>query len=134
MKPAHRKMLKGLIATPLGFAFISIGIQHFVRPEAFDSIVPSYLGWPRFWTLSSGVLEVLFGLGMCLARTRPTSARLLFWLVIAMSLANINMWWNDLEFSGTQLSGTGHLIRLSIQVALLIALSWLSRAQAEHTV
>ena len=126
------RLLRGLLAVPLGVAFVMIGVQHFTRPEAFDAIVPSYLGWPRLWTLASGALEVLLGLGLCLSRTRPTSARLLFWLVILMSLANINMWWNDLEFDGTRLDQTGHIIRFSVQAVLLIALSWLSRGESER--
>ena len=126
------RLLRGLLAVPLGVAFVMIGVQHFTRPEAFDAIVPSYLGWPRLWTLVSGAFEVLLGLALCISRTRPTSARLLFWLVILMSLANINMWWNDLEFDGTRLDQTGHVIRFSVQVVLLITLSWLSRGESER--
>ncbi|MCH2106059.1 MAG: hypothetical protein MK291_05405 [Planctomycetes bacterium] len=124
------RLLRALLAVPLGVAFVMIGVQHFTRPEAFDAIVPSYLGWPRLWTLVSGAFEVLLGLGLCISRARPTSARLLFWLVILMSLANINMWWNDLEFDGTRLDQTGHVIRFSVQIVLLIALSWLSRGES----
>lgn len=127
-----RDLLRGLLAVPLGLAFVVIGVQHFTRPEVFDAIVPSYLGWPRLWTLSSGALEVLFGLGLFIARARPTSARLLFWLVVLMSLANINMWWNDLEFDGMRLSQTGHIIRFSAQLLLLLALAWLSRDRSER--
>ena len=127
-----RGLLRGLLAVPLGVAFVVIGIQHFTRPEVFDAIVPSYLGWPRLWTLSSGALEVLLGLGLCVARARPTSARLLFWLVVLMSLANINMWWNDLEFDGMRLNQTEHIIRLCAQLLLLLALAWLSRDKSKR--
>ena len=128
MSPTRKHLLKDLLAVPLGVAFVVIGVQHFVRPEPFDAIVPGYLGWPRFWTYASGALEVLLGAGMCLSLTRALSSRLLLVLVLLMSLANINMWWNDLEFDGTQLSQTGHLIRLCVQVLLLLALFWISRS------
>ena len=127
MTPSRRRLLRALLAIPLGVAFLVIGVQHFTRPEPFDAIVPTYLGWPRLWTLASGALEVLLGLGLCVARARPLSAKLLFFLVILMSLANINMWWNDLEFDGTRLNQTGHLIRFSVQALLLLLLFWLSR-------
>jgi len=127
MSPTQERLLRDLLAVPLGVAFVVIGVQHFVRPEPFDAIVPGYLGWPRFWTYSSGALEVLLGAGMGFSLTRARSSRLLLVLVLLMSLANINMWWNDLEFDGARLSQTGHLIRLCVQVLLLLTLFWLSR-------
>ncbi len=131
MSPRKERLLKDILAVPLGVAILMIGVQHFQRPEAFDEIVPAYLGWPRLWTYSSGILEVLLGAGMCLSFTRALCARLLLWLVLLMSLANLNMWWNDLEFDGTRLTQTGHLIRLCIQVLLLLTLLWLSKKSEE---
>jgi len=123
-----RKQLKRhLVAALLGLAVASVGIDHFIRPEIYDAIVPTYLGWPRFWTLSSGALEILLGLGIAFPKTRALSARCFTLLVLLMSLANINMWWNDLEFNGTRLSATGHMLRLSAQLILLFTLVWLSR-------
>ena len=127
MNPAHKRRLKDFVAIPLGVVVAYIGVQHFVRPEPFDVIVPDYLGWPRFWTLASGALEVLLGLGMCLSMSRAIASRLFFYLVILMSLANFNMWWNDLPFDGTRLTQTGHFIRLCVQVVLLLTLYWLSK-------
>ena len=127
MDASKRRCLQHLIAIPLGVAVASVGVDHFFHPEIYDAIVPEYLGTPRLWTLSSGALEVSLGLGMTLPKTRDLSARLFGLLVLLMSLANLNMWWNDLEFNGTRLSGTGHLIRLTLQLLLLYTLYWLSR-------
>ena len=122
------------MAIILGLAFARIGILHFTNPTAFDAIVPEYLGWPRFWTLWSGGLEIMLGIGLALPWTRAISARILFVLVILMSLANINMWINDIPFNGTRLSNTGHIIRMLIQVMLLATLAWLGRLPHEgHT-
>jgi uncharacterized membrane protein len=126
-------LFRHLIAIPLGLAVANVGVDHFMRPEIFDAIVPSYLGWPRLWTLSSGALEVLLGLGIALPKTRALSARCFALLVILMSLANINMWWNDLEFNGMRLSATGHMLRMSAQLVLLFTLFWLSRPAREES-
>jgi uncharacterized membrane protein len=64
---------------------------------------------------------------MALPKTRALSARCFAVLVLLMSLANINMWWNDLVFNGTRLSTTGHMLRMSAQIILLFTLVWLSR-------
>ena len=62
--------------------------------------------------------------------TRRMAARFLFILVILMSLANLNMWINNLELGdGTSLSTTGHTIRLIIQVAAILLCIWISQIQ-----
>ena len=117
--------LRTLVGSLLGLAFILIGIQHFTRPELFNAIVPKYLGWPAFWNYTSGALEIIFGLGMMIPRARKYAAQLLVVLVLLVSLANVNMWINDLPFNGTRLSTTGHIIRWIIQFLLLTILLWL---------
>lgn len=117
----YRDIVGGL----LGVAFISIGTQHFAQPDMFNAIVPKYLGWPSFWNYTSGTMEIFFGLGLMVPKTRVHSARLLIVLVLCMSLANINMWVNDIPFNGTRLSTVGHVIRGSIQILLLTVLLWL---------
>jgi len=123
--------IRHLLAIPLGLAVAFIGIKHLTGPEVFDAIVPTYLGWPRFWTLSSGALEVLLGMGIALPKTRGLAARCFAVLVVLMTPANINMWWNDLEFDGARMSTTGHLIRLGIQVLLIVFLIWLARQERD---
>jgi uncharacterized membrane protein len=119
------QVARNIVGLLLGMPLIAIGIQHFINPEPFNAIVPHYLGWPAFWTYSSGVLEVLFGLGIMLPKTRWVAARLLVILVLLMSLANLNMWINDIPFDGKRLTTTAHVIRWIIQVILLGVLLWL---------
>ena len=70
-------------------------------------------------------MEIIFGVGIILSQTRKYAAQLLVMLVVLMSLANLNMWINDLPFNGTRLSTTGHIIRWIIQILLLVILLWL---------
>ena len=70
-------------------------------------------------------MEIVFGLGIIVPFTRKIAARLLFILVILMSLANVNMWINDLPFNGVRMSNVGHIIRWIIQLMLLAVLLWL---------
>ena len=114
-----------IIGAILGIAFMSIGIQHFVNPEMFNAIVPKYLGWPAFWNYASGFLEIVLGLGLIIPISRRIAARFLVVLVLLLSLANLNMWINDIPFNGTLLTTTGHIIRWTIQLILLAILLWL---------
>ena len=111
------------LAIVLGLAFCRIGLLHWTNPEPFEAIEPAYLGAPSFCNLLSGSFEILFGIGLVIPRTRKRAAMLLFFLVIAMSLANVNMWVNDLPFNGTKLSTQGHVIRWCVQIVLLLTLA-----------
>jgi uncharacterized membrane protein len=123
-KLKHNKA-RNSIGLILGVPFILVGVQHFAQPEIFIEIVPDYLGWPSFWNYTSGSMEMLFGVGLMVPFTRVFSARLLVILVLLMSLANLNMWINDLPFNGHRLSTTGHIIRWFIQFILIAVLLWL---------
>ena len=121
-----QQILRNVVGAVLGSAFVVIGYRHFAAPEGFNAIVPSYLGVPWFWTYASGVLEIALGLGIVIPATRPLAGKLLTGLVLLMSLANINMWLNDIPFGDTKLSGTGHFIRMIVQLVLLTVLLWLA--------
>jgi uncharacterized membrane protein len=127
-----RRLASGLshvLAIVLGLAFCRIGLLHWTNPEPFEAIVPAYLGAPSFWNLLSGSFEMLFGVGLVIPGTRRQSAMFLFFLVVAMSLANLNMWINDLPFNGTRLSTQGHVIRWCIQIVLLLTLARMAQIQ-----
>lgn len=119
-------ILRNIVGFFLGIPFVWIGYDHFVRPEIFDLIVPDYLGFPRFWTLASGVLEILLGIGIMVPFSRRLAARFLTVFLFFVYLANLNMWLNDVPFNGTLLTQNGHLVRLLVQILLIIISLWLT--------
>jgi uncharacterized membrane protein len=123
MMPMRFKTLVGII---LGLSMIRIGSDHLIRPEIFDSIVPDYLGFPRFWTIASGVLEIILGIGMILPVYRQSAARYFTVFLVFVYLANLNMWLNGVPFNGTLLSLNGHIIRLLVQLILICIGLWLA--------
>ena len=123
MMPMRFKTLVGII---LGLSMIRIGSDHLIRPEIFDSIVPDYLGFPRFWTIASGVLEIILGIGMILPLYRQSAARYFTVFLVFVYLANLNMWLNGVPFNGTLLSLNGHIIRLLVQLILICIGLWLA--------
>ena len=113
------KLCRIFVGLILGVLLIRIGIHHFTNPDTYDRIVPDYLGAPRFWTLSSGCIEIILGTGLIFNRSRKIASRALVIFFIAVYLANINMWINDVPFSGTHLTSRGHVVRLIIQLVLI---------------
>ena len=120
----HR--IRIVLAIALGIPFIMIGVEHFLRPAPFDTIVPAYLGFPRFWTLASGIAEVLLGIGIMLPPCRRWAALCLAVFLVCVYPANLNMWLNDIPFNGHVLSHKAHLLRLFIQLLLICLALWLA--------
>jgi len=117
----------------LGVPFIWVGCEHFIVPEIFDPIVPDYLGLPRFWTLASGVVEIVLGVGVMLPPSRQLAARFLMFFLVFVYFANLNMWINDIPFNGTKLSQNGHIIRLVVQLLLIGICFWLAELLGRKT-
>ena len=111
----------------LGISFIWIGIQHFRDPEWFEPIVPSVLGNPKFWVYSSGIFEIILGIGVIIPNTQKISALSMSIMLVLLYWANLNMWINDIPIGGSKLSQTGHLVRGLIQFILIIVFLWIGK-------
>lgn len=70
---------------------IGSGVGHFAAPARFDSTVPAELpGDARFYTYTSGVVEVVIGALLLLRRTRRFGglAALAFFVLISPAIIN----------------------------------------------
>jgi len=94
----NSQRLKSITTVLLGLAFTWVGIQHFVDPEPFVEIVPSYLPWALELVYLSGIFEILGGIGLMIPRTRRLAAWGLIALLIAVYPANIYMLTNEVYF------------------------------------
>ena len=108
----------------LGVAMIGVGILHFVRPEGFVKIVPSYLPSPLALVYVSGFFEILGGAGVLVPRTQRAAAWGLVLLYLAVFPANVNMAIHGIQLDDQHPVPTVALwLRLPLQV-LLIAWAW----------
>ena len=103
----------------LGFAFLKIGIDHFLDPEWFEPIVPEILGFPRFWVLASGAVEIIIGIMLIFPVTQKIGGKSCAILLIILYWANLNMWINDIPIGGQNFEGKWHVLRLFIQLMLI---------------
>ena len=82
-------------ALVLGLFVLGAGVTHFVNPTFFDAIVPPWLPFgARFWTIVSGVAEVVIGVGVLRRSTRRRAALAAFVLFVAVYPANLYMAWD----------------------------------------
>ena len=78
--------------TLLGMFFIGAGVNHFVRPKAYESIVPPSMGERAGELVAiSGVAEIAGGIGVLLPRTRRLAGLGLIALLAAVFPANLHM-------------------------------------------
>ena len=68
------------------------GVMHFVKPEAFDDLIPRWLpGKPRIWTHASGVVELASAALMFHPATRRLGGLLTTGLYAAVWPGNMQM-------------------------------------------
>ncbi len=117
-------MIKPIVRTLMALAMMAVGVAHFLDPEPFIRIVPSFLPAPRALVLISGGFEIAGGLGLLWSKTRRMASFGLIALFVAVFPANINMAINEIQL---QPEGTMPVwamwMRLPLQ-ALFIAGAW----------
>ena len=119
-------MLRHIVATVYGLAFIWIGIAHFITPENFAEIVPPLFLFPMFWAYASGAMEIAGGLAVIAPKARVYAGRFLAAFLVGVYPANLYMWTHDIPYNGTSFGTLGHSIRLVIQIILITIALYLS--------
>jgi len=68
------------------------GAMHFVKPKAYDPMIPKSLpGEPRTWTYASGVAEIVVAAAVAAPKTRRLGGLLAAGLFAAIFPANVKM-------------------------------------------
>lgn len=103
----------------LALVMIVAGILHFVATDAYVSIMPDYLPLPRELVYLTGILEVLFGLGLLWHKTRGAAGVCLILLFLAVLPANINMAVHDIQPASFHIPAFLLWARLPFQFVLI---------------
>ena len=75
----------------LGACFLVAGALHFIKPRAYESIMPDALPAHRELVYLSGVAEMAGGAGVLADRTRRPAGWWLIATMLAVFPANVNM-------------------------------------------
>jgi uncharacterized membrane protein len=118
---------QGAVRILLAVAMIGIGVLHFVRPEGFVAIVPSYLPAPYALVLVSGFFEILGGAGLLVPRVRRAASFGLVALYVAVFPANLNMAQHHLPLAGTDVPALLLWLRLPLQGVLILLALWVGK-------
>jgi uncharacterized membrane protein len=75
----------------LAALLVGAGSLHFLKPQPYDGIIPSFLPHPRFWTYASGLAELAYAATVAVPRTRERGALATAGLFVAVFPANVQM-------------------------------------------
>lgn len=117
--------MKKIVSIILGIAFIFVGTLHFLRPEGFLAIMPSWIPFHLFWVYASGAVEIAGGVGLLIHRYRKIAGWTLFVLLIVVFPANINMAVNEIQLPGRDPMPVWALwARLPLQFVFMYLMYW----------
>ena len=95
--------------------FIGAGLNHFLNPQFYDAIVPSFIPFPRVVHQSTGILEIIIPL-LLLTKYRKEAALAMIVLLVLLYGANLYVWINNLPYGRNYWSNQQHFIRFLLQV------------------
>ena len=76
---------------PLAVFFLGAGVMHFVKPRAYEAIMPDYLPAHRELVAASGIAETAAALATMHRRTRRAGGVLGIATLLAIFPANVHM-------------------------------------------
>ena len=65
----------------IGF-YAFAGSYHFINPEFYSDLIPTYLPYPNFINYASGFFEILLAVGVAIPKTRLLAVKSIIVLLI----------------------------------------------------
>jgi uncharacterized membrane protein len=98
--------------------FITAGLNHFLNPVFYDSLVPKFLPFPRQVHQLTGVIEITLPIFL-LTKYRSEAALVMIIFLIAIYGANLYVWVEGLPYGNRVFTNAQHLFRLLLQLAYI---------------
>jgi len=103
----------------ISILFIYAGFAHFINPQFYTNITPSFIPFKQFLVDLTGVLEILGGILILFKTTRKTGVYLLLGLLILFFIVHLDMLFNYQVSENFILNKSLLLIRIIIQFILI---------------
>lgn len=110
--------------------FIAAGVNHFLHPDFYVSIMPPYLPWHRELVAVSGVIEILLGVAVMIPSTRTIAGWMLVAMLISFMPVHIHMAMHPDQFP--KIETWKILLRLPKQALLIAWVYWAAIAPGQR--
>lgn len=110
---------------PIALLFATSGVLHFITPDFFLRIVPTWVPEPKLAVAVSGAMELAGAVGLLFARTRALAGWGLILLLAAVFPANVYMLQQAIERGASRAASLILWARLPLQPLLMW---WIWRA------
>lgn len=105
--------------------FLLAGVfLHFFEAETVAKIVPPFLPFPKLIVILTGVLEILFALGLVWSKWRRLTGIVLSLYLLAVLPANIYMALEGMPLGGRDLTAFQLWFRVTLQFPLIALVLW----------
>lgn len=84
-------MLKNSLFYGMFLLYLAAGINHFVNPEFYEKIMPSYIPFHLLCVFLSGIVEILLAFLLIPKATRKTAAWLIITMLVVFFVIHIQM-------------------------------------------
>ena len=98
--------------------FFFAGLNHFINPNFYDSIVPNYIPFPRFTHYLVGAIEMFIPF-LLLTRFKNITAIFMIIFIVILYLGNLHVLLNGLPYGNIYFTNIQHFIRFLLQLLLI---------------
>lgn len=111
--------------------FVTAGITHFTKVDAFAAIVPPLLPFPKVIVWVTGVMEIAMGVMLLCPHFRANVGVILCLFLLAVLPANIYMAMAGIGFGDSIASPAALWGRVAFQFPLIAVIYWCTRPRKE---
>ncbi len=109
--------------------YLVAGLNHFINPGGYISIIPTYLPYPKVLNIIAGICEMSFALLLISSKTRRYGAWGIILMLIAFMPVHINMIINaPMQVGSLLVTQTIAWIRIPFQVLFVMWAWWYTDA------
>ena len=127
------KIIKELTILIISILYITVGLNHFIKPNFFLEIVPPIIPFKLEVVFISGFFEIILGVLLLFKKTRKLASLLIIVLLVLVFPANIYLYLSETPRLSLNITKSQALFRMPFQLSLIIISYWHSRDDNSKT-
>ena len=127
------KIIKELTILLISILYITVGLNHFIKPSFFLEIVPPIIPFKLEVVFISGFFEIILGVLLLFKKTRKLASLLIIVLLVVVFPANIYLYLSETPRLSLNITKSQALFRMPFQLSLIIISYWHSRDDNSKT-